>query len=114
MKSWNVRSVVKRSLSCTLRRSLALLCAVIGGNTFADYVVNSTGDNALYGNRLGLCETAPFNGVCTLRAATQASNSIGGTNISFNIPTSDPGYSGTANATGGDGADIGAYEFGAK
>ena len=85
---------MKLCLSFTLRFGVILLCAVVAGaNAFGDYVVNSTGDQPWSGNRLGLCQTSPFNNVCTLRAAIQASNAIGGTNITFNIPTSDPGYS---------------------
>jgi len=80
--------------SFIVRSGVALLGVVIAGaSAFADYVVNSTGDQPLYANRLGLCETAAFNGVCTLRAAIQAANAVGGATISFNIPTSDPGYS---------------------
>lgn len=76
---------------CCAVALLVIGAAAANANT---YVVNSTGDQPLYGNRLGLCETAPFNGVCTLRAAIQDSNAVGGANtITFNIPTSDPGYS---------------------
>lgn len=82
------------SLSFSLRSGVTLICAIVAGaNVFADYVVNSTGDAPLFANRGNICETSFLNGVCTLRAAIQASNNIGGTNITFNIPKSDPGYS---------------------
>src|SRR5438874_11372681 len=58
------------------------------------FVVNSTGDgdDAFPGD--GQCETAVGNGVCTLRAAIEEANAhAGGDGISFNIPTTDPGYS---------------------
>ena len=55
--------------------------------------VNSTSDAAGFPNRSGICETAPNNGVCTLRAAIQISNAIAGSDsIGFRIPTSDPNY----------------------
>jgi hypothetical protein len=60
------------------------------------YVVNSTGDGDESFNRAGVCSDSPIltSGHCTLRAAIELSNSVGGANtITFNIPTTDPGYS---------------------
>ena len=55
--------------------------------------VNSSGDAADFSPRNGICETAPGNGVCTLRAAIQESNAQPGSDsIGFRIPTSDPNY----------------------
>lgn len=56
------------------------------------FTVNSTSDGADAINN-GVCETAPGNGVCTLRAAIQEANTHPGVTINFNIPTTDPGYS---------------------
>jgi CSLREA domain-containing protein len=61
-----------------------------------DIVVNSTGDRG-NGRALstGVCDTDPFDNVseCTLRAAIQLANyNPDVTTITFNIPTSDPGY----------------------
>jgi len=54
--------------------------------------VNSTG-NAPDIRVNGICETAPGNGICTLRAAIMESNgNAGADSISFRIPTTDPGY----------------------
>ncbi len=58
--------------------SLGLLsCAVVHAATFT---VNSTADatDSYPGN--GVCETAPGNAICTLRAAVQEANATGGTN----------------------------------
>lgn len=85
---------MKPSLLFNLRCAAALLFGGAAAANANSYVVNSTGDQPLYNNRLNFCETGPFNGVCTLPAAIQISNNVGGTNtITFNIPTSDPGYS---------------------
>src|SRR6266478_1003106 len=55
------------------------------------YLVDSTGDGDLVGPSTN-CDDGT--GHCTLRAAIEASNLHSGTDgISFNIPTSDPGYS---------------------
>ena len=56
------------------------------------FVVNSTRDedDAATGN--GVCETAPGNGQCTLRAAIEEANTVvGAESIIFTIPLSDPG-----------------------
>lgn len=65
----------------------------------ATFVVNSssnTGDSNI-GN--GICRTSNGgSGVCTLRAAIQEANALGGTHtINFSISTSDAGYSATRN-----------------
>ena len=55
------------------------------------YLVDSTGDGDLVGPSTS-CDDGT--GHCTLRAAIEASNLHGGADfISFNIPTTDPGYS---------------------
>jgi Dockerin type I domain len=55
------------------------------------YLVDSTGDGDLVGPSTN-CDDGT--GHCTLRAAVEASNLHSGTDgISFNIPTTDPGYS---------------------
>jgi len=73
------------------------LCAAIGVRTDGAaavgilYLVDSTGDGDLVGSS-NICDDGT--GHCTLRAAIEASNLHSGTDfISFNIPTSDPGYS---------------------
>ncbi len=61
------------------------------------YVVNSTSDeaDAVIGD--GVCETAPGNGVCTLRAAIEEANAQPTDDIiNFDIPQTDPGYDGTS------------------
>lgn len=71
---------------------VALLLIGAAAASANSYVVNSTGDDGWDGNPHHLCETGFLNGVCTLRAAIELSNAVGGGTISFNIPTSDPGY----------------------
>src|SRR6476659_1723632 len=62
----------------------------------AQIVVNSTGDGSNgYPPGFGSCDTNAFDNVivCTLRAAIEVAN--GNPNVStitFNIPTTDPGY----------------------
>jgi hypothetical protein len=95
--------VLLSALSFTLRSGVALLCAVVAGaNAFAytvNYVVDSTGDGDRVACINGICNTDGTTcndgtGHCTLRAAIESSNLHTGTDtISFNIPTSDPGYS---------------------
>jgi CSLREA domain-containing protein len=70
-----------------------------GGGGPANPVVNSTGDagDANAGN--GVCDTGGLNSQsnaeCTLRAAIQEANATAGLDtIIFNMPTSEPGYSG--------------------
>jgi CSLREA domain-containing protein len=54
-------------------------------------IVNSTGDGSDASEGNGVCETAPGNGICTLRAAIQEANALVGTNtILFNIPGPGP------------------------
>jgi len=49
------------------------------------FSVNSTGDAGDFSTRNGVCQTAPGNGVCTLRAAIQKSNAQAGSDsIGFN------------------------------
>jgi CSLREA domain-containing protein len=56
------------------------------------FVVNHTGDGADANVGNGVCETLTP-GQCTLRAAIQQANAtVGPDPISFDIPTSDPGY----------------------
>ena len=53
--------------------------------------MNSTGDGSDASEGNGVCETAPGNGICTLRAAIQEANALVGTNtILFNIPGPGP------------------------
>jgi len=55
--------------------------------------VNSTSDAGDFTTRNGICETAPGNGICTLRAAIMEANAqLGADSISFRIPTTDPNY----------------------
>src|SRR2546428_28986 len=76
--------------------ALALWAAISGQTQGAIsfgilYLVDSTGDGDLVGPSTN-CDDGT--GHCTLRAAIEASNLHSGTDgISFNIPTSDPGYS---------------------
>jgi len=74
-----------------------VLWAATGGQTQGAisfgilYLVDSTGDGDLVGPSTS-CDDGT--GHCTLRAAIEASNLHGGTDfISFNIPTTDPGFS---------------------
>ena len=74
---------ISASLSCKTEAAAAL--GIL-------YVVNSTGNGYLVGPS-DVCDDGSGN--CTLRAAIEASNSHFGTDgIRFNIPTTDPGYSG--------------------
>ena len=60
------------------------------GNT---YVVNGTGDGDQAPGTRGGCRDL-LTGKCTLRAAIQLANaSAGADDITFDIPTSDPGFS---------------------
>src|SRR5204862_5544407 len=72
--------------------SMILLSAALAG---AQIVVNSTGDEHRFPYQSAVCDTDPFDGmnVCTLRAAIQTANlDPGVSTITFNIPTTDPGY----------------------
>ena len=62
----------------------------------ADSVVNSTGDGGLvYGGQYGCESDFLRSGVCTLRAAIEYANLNPDVDtITFNIPTTDPGYDG--------------------
>ena len=98
------RQPTKRSLglhsligSALLFAAAFTLWAAISGHTQGAisfgilYLVDSTGDGDLVGPSTS-CDDGT--GHCTLRAAIEASNLHSGTDfISFNIPTSDPGYS---------------------
>ncbi|MDX1404915.1 MAG: DUF6701 domain-containing protein, partial [Woeseiaceae bacterium] len=71
-----------------------------GGGGGADPVVNSTGDAGDNNAGNGVCDTGGLNSQsnteCTLRAAIQEANaSVGLDTITFNMPTSEPGYSGS-------------------
>jgi hypothetical protein len=83
--------LLKLAALCSLALTLEVFAPTpaLGQNKF---LVNSTG----YGSdikRNGVCETAPGNRVCTLRAALQEANfGLGTDGISFKIPTTDPGY----------------------
>ena len=59
------------------------------------YTVNSTGDGQDADVFNSVCETAPGNGVCTFRAAIEQANATGDKDtIAFDIPNTDPDYSG--------------------
>ena len=63
----------------------------------AGFVVNSTGDASDTTAGDGVCDTGGVNSQgateCTLRAAIEEANGLAGADtITFNIPTSDPGY----------------------
>jgi len=76
-----------------------LICVCFNINAeAATFVINATGDavDATPGD--GICDTGGLNSAgaaeCTLRAAIQEANAFaGGDTISFNIPTTEPGYS---------------------
>ena len=77
----------------------AVLAIVLGASAAqAQIVVNSTGDGSHgYPPGFGNCDTDAFDNVivCTLRAAIEVAN--GNPNVStitFDIPTTDPGYDG--------------------
>src|SRR5437868_6686098 len=79
-----------------VRVLLATLFLLSLSSARAQIVVNSTGDRG-NGRALstGVCDTDPFDNVseCTLRAAVQLANyNADVTTITFNIPTTDPGY----------------------
>src|SRR5437588_8541482 len=88
------RSVIGVTLFCA---AAFALWAATGGQTQGAigfgtlYLVDSTADGDVVGPSTS-CDDGT--GHCTLRAAIEASNLHAGTDfISFNIPTSDPGYS---------------------
>ena len=61
----------------------------------AQIVVNSTGDEHRFPYQSAVCDTDPFDGVnvCTLRAAIETANlDPDVATITFNIPTTEPGY----------------------
>src|SRR5437588_2908993 len=87
------RSVIGVTLFCA---AAFALWAATGGQTQGAigfgtlYLVDSTGDGDLVGPSTN-CDDGT--GHCTLRAAIEASNLHSGADfISFNIPTTDPGY----------------------
>ena len=64
----------------------------------AAFVVNSTGDAADASAGNGVCDTGGINSQgsaeCTLRAAIQEANALGGSDlIFFSMPNTEPGYS---------------------
>jgi CSLREA domain-containing protein len=59
------------------------------------FTVNATADDADANPGDGVCETAPVNGICTLRAAIAEANAQpAAITINFDIPPTDPGYDG--------------------
>jgi len=90
--------------SSPLPRALALLTAFVFSlaSASAQIVVNSTGDESNgYPPGFGNCDTNAFDNVivCTLRAAIEVAN--GNPNVStitFDIPTTDPGYNAQAHS----------------
>ena len=62
---------------CLVALALATLLAGTTAHA-AVFVVNSTADTANWSPLNTACETAPGNGVCTLRAAVMASNAAPG------------------------------------
>ena len=106
--SFQVSAAISRSLVATILAisAAAMLWLSLNRETQAAipfgkiFVVNNafdsdTGaaDDAFPGD--GVCETGGGNGFCTLRAALDEviARNNGGDGISFNIPTTDPGYS---------------------
>ena len=64
----------------------AMVLAPVPGGSAATLTVNSTGDASDLTAGNGVCETATGNGVCTLRAAIEEANALGGADtIGFNI-----------------------------
>jgi CSLREA domain-containing protein len=84
-----------------MRSRVLFLALVVGALLFSaaaakatTLTVNSTGDGDRFLSKVAVCETAPGNGQCTLRAAIQTANAFAGDDtIQFAIPTSDPGFS---------------------
>lgn len=78
----------------SVRSSFALLAVLVGagvgGAAFAaTFNVNSTFDVAAAPPlNNGICETAPGNGVCTLRAAVMKGNHFPGGGVTINVPAS--------------------------
>jgi hypothetical protein len=79
---------------------LLVISTTIGGRTAlggagATFTVNSTGNGQDADVFDPVCETATGNATCTLRAAIEQANATADQDtIAFNIPTSDPGFSG--------------------
>src|SRR5712692_9164441 len=84
----------KETIMQQLRQLLmAIFCLFAGADlaTAAQFVVNNTADEEDFSSGDGVCETAPGNGVCTLRAAIEEANATAATDtIAFNIPGSGP------------------------
>ena len=78
------------ALIAVMAMSAALLASTASAQ--AALTVNSTADSADSSPGDGVCETAPGNGECTLRAAIQEVNAGSATDIFFNIPTSDSNH----------------------
>ena len=77
--------------------SLGLFLHASVANQALAFVVNTTGDEADAAIGNGVCETAPGNGLCTLRAAIEETNAQESNEaITFDIPQTDPGYDGTS------------------
>ena len=82
--------VIKKLMPAVLGIAVLALASAHG-----QFIVNSTGDADRWPVPLAACETDPFTpgDQCTLRAAIQTANlSPDSSTISFNIPTTDPGY----------------------
>jgi CSLREA domain-containing protein len=74
---------------------MIIICVLTLASARAQIVVNSTGDDDRYPSKNGACDTDPLTdgNQCTLRAAIETANLSPDTStISFNIPTTDPGY----------------------
>jgi hypothetical protein len=89
------------------RSSVAVLVAIlvgagVAGAAFAvTFNVNSTFDVAAAPPlNNGICETAPGNGVCTLRAAVMKANHLPGGNATINVPSNALPYTLTTTPVG--------------
>ena len=85
-----------KRVACLISAALSALFVVsLCPAAQAQIVVNSTGDEGPYPNKVYVCDVDPVTpgNQCTLRAAIETANGLAGTDtIQFQIPTSDPGY----------------------
>jgi predicted outer membrane repeat protein len=75
-----------RSRALRAALALALLGAARGAGAASTFVVNSIADVPKAAGPGAVCETAPGNGVCTLRAAVMAANRVPGGHATIRVP----------------------------
>src|SRR2546427_13149721 len=103
MKRIKVRSSRIVALSLMLGLSVVVLSVVLArppvSRAATTFTVNSTGDAGDANLNDGICETAPGNRVCTLRAAIQQAKSGDTINVNINFGVGNDCFAGACTIT---------------